>query len=157
MPRGLFPVLLVLAAFAPFACSSSVAPGSEDAAVSSPDASTTPRRDAAAPPPLPPLEQRGIPCEVATIFAKRCLECHDGELDLPRLGTQEDLSAPYAPAGGKPLAEVALAKMTAERGFMPPPPRERVPKPERDALAAWIAAGFPRQSCDPTPRDASAD
>lgn len=93
------------------------------------------------------------------MLAKRCLECHDGQLDLPRLGTQQDLSAPYPDVNGKPLAEVALAKMTAERSFMPPPPRERVPREEVEALRAWISAGMPRKSCDPTvppPRDAAA-
>lgn len=144
----------------PFSCSSTDDGAGEtdagaDAAVEA--SPSTPRDASTALPPLPPLEQRGLPCEVALLFQERCHECHDGSLDLPRLGTRAELSAPYGPAGGKRLAEVALGRMRQDRGSMPPPPRPRVPANEAAALEAWIAAGLPETACTPTPRDAGRD
>ena len=136
-------LVLVASVFA--ACASDPGPVGRDAA-----ADTSTSAPDARPPPRPPvLGPRGLPCEIEGLLSKRCLECHDGELDLPRLVTYEDLERRHPVTPERTFAEVALGKMTAERGFMPPPPRPRVTPDEVDAFRAWVTAGRPRGVCSP--------
>lgn len=111
----------------------------EDSAISAPDAGP-----------------RNLPCAIEAIFSRHCLECHDGSLDLPRLVTHEDLGKRLPTIPDRSLGEVALGKMTAERGFMPPPPRPRVSSEDVAVLRAWLEAGSPRGTCPEPPLDASA-
>lgn len=117
--------------------------------------------------PAPDAGPRDLPCAIEAIFSRHCLECHDGSLDLPRLVTHEDLVRRLPTVPDRSLGEVALGKMTAERGFMPPPPRARVRAEDVAILKAWLEAGSPRGTCpepsldastsDASPRDASLD
>lgn len=128
------------------------------AAACSSDPDVTPAADAAPPndaardtarPPLPPAEPRELPCEIDAMLSSRCHACHDGQLALPRLVTHADLTAPYPAGGTRVLAEVALARITAERGFMPPPPRPRPTEAEVDAFRAWVSGGRKKGTCAP--------
>ncbi len=137
-------------------CSSDPGPTTTATDASAPSGSV----DAKVSVPKPDAGPRDLPCEVDALLSKRCHECHDGELDLPRLVTYDDLEKRLPLVPDKPLAEVALAKMTAERGTMPPPPRPRVTQDELAAFRAWIDAGRPRAVCGAdggTPKDASLD
>jgi hypothetical protein len=122
-------------------CSSDPAPTSTDA--SAPSVTV----DAKVFVPKPDAGPRDLPCEVDALLSKRCHECHDGELDLPRLVTYDDLEKRLPRVPDKTLAEVALGKMTAERGTMPPPPRPGVTQEELASFRAWLDAGSPRVSC----------
>jgi hypothetical protein len=100
---------------------------------------------------VPDAGPRNLPCAIEAIFTRHCLECHDGSLDLPRLVTHEDLGKRLPTLPDRSLGEVALEKTTAERGFMPPPPRARVSAEDVAALKAWLEAGSPRGTCPERP------
>lgn len=76
---------------------------------------------------------------------------------MPRLVTHDDLEKRIPTEPDQPLAEVALGKMTAERAYMPPSPRSRVPAEEVAAFRAWVESGRPRGQCGDGTTDASAD
>jgi cytochrome c5 len=142
---------------APLLVAALVASVTVSAAACSSDPDVTPA-DASAPsdaardtsrPPLPPAGPRELPCEIDALLSSRCHACHDGQLALPRLVTHEDLTAPYPAGGTRTLAEVALGRITAERGFMPPPPRPRPTEAEVDAFRAWVTGGRPKGTCAP--------
>lgn len=133
------------------ACSSTDVAPESDAGPPLSDAGSP--RDAARPndATIPDAGPRNLPCAIEGIFSRHCLECHDGSLDLPRLVTHEDLGKRLPTLPDRSLGEIALEKMTAERGFMPPPPRARVSAADVAILKAWLEAGSPRGTCPEPP------
>ena len=155
---GLFATLAIGVVGAFVACTSTELAPETDAGPSLADAAPTgdssrPEASAIA---VPDAGPKNLPCAIEAIFSRHCLECHDGSLDLPRLVTHEDLGKRLPTIPDRSLGEVALGKMTAERGFMPPPPRARVAAEDVAVLKAWLEAGSPRGTCPEPPVDAGA-
>jgi mono/diheme cytochrome c family protein len=101
----------------------------------------------------------GLPCSVARVIAKSCATCHAQTLSggAPnRMLTYEDLAAISITDGVSTVAEVAVARMRAASGTMPP--SGALEPKEVEAVAKWVAAGAPRGDCsdatvDPTNYD----
>lgn len=93
----------------------------------------------------------GLPCDVATVFANRCLSCHSdppaGGVPIS-LASYELLQRASVSDPARTAAEVALARM--QDPSRPMPPSGRVPAAELDAVAAWVNAGAPRVTCGET-------
>lgn len=146
-------VITSLAAAALFAACSSEegAPEGEHA----PDAGTTDdvQTDAGGPSP----SEHGLPCDLDTLLSTRCHECH-GSFDegLPRLVTYEDLLGPAPSDPAQRLVDVALRRVRADRGRMPPPPNARLAADEIAILQDWVDRGTPRGACSAA-RDAGAE
>lgn len=97
--------------------------------------------------PMPAAETRGLPCEVAALFAARCASCHGAPLyggaPMPLL-TREDLLAPSTSSPATNLAQRSFSRM--EAGTMPPPPQAASPA-EIALLQQWLADGMPGGAC----------
>lgn len=116
-------------------------------------------RKAAEPmPEEPPVEtlrvpDSGLPCQVDDVFARKCRRCHT----IPtRHGapfvffTWQDTRQDRL---GQPLYTVIGRAVSS--GFMPykveaNPPVEPLTEDEKKIIADWVAAGAPKESCDPS-------
>lgn len=91
----------------------------------------------------------GLPCDVAKVFADRCISCHSHP---PRTGipnalvTYDDLAAADPYDATKTNAQASLSRMKA--GTMPP--GGGLSAPEIAAVEAWVDAGAPKGTCDPS-------
>lgn len=100
--------------------------------------------------PTGPVALPGLPCDVAAVFAGRCVSCH---------GSPTSGGAPYSilsrsdlakPSPGYPTQSVAqrsLLRMEATVSPMPPLPHARATAPEIDAYRAWMNKGAPASDC----------
>lgn len=90
----------------------------------------------------------GLPCEVATVLATSCASCHGA---VPSGGapnamvTYEDLVAPSMTDPSQSVAELSVARMQDAQRPMPPSGGSA-----KDAavLAAWLAGGATKGSCE---------
>lgn len=89
----------------------------------------------------------GLPCEVANLLSRACLECHGSP---PQKGAHyatasyEDLLV--RPANDtRTIAEISLERMRDPSD--PMPPDRLLPAAEVAALGAWIEQGMPRGAC----------
>lgn len=90
-----------------------------------------------------------LPCDVAALLASRCQSCHSSPphgAPMP-LVSHADLSAPAASDPGRRVADVALTRMKATAGPMPP---SGATQAEIATLEAWVSAGLPKGSCGAT-------
>ena len=91
-----------------------------------------------------------VPCDVAQILSKHCLECHS---DPPTQSAPESLltyAQLMAPSATDPTlseAQLALVRMQSSFSPMPPSPRAKVTADEIATWQAWIDAGAPMGSC----------
>lgn len=95
-----------------------------------------------------PVAARGVPCDVAKIFATACTSCHGARPTHgapSSLVTYEDLTAKSDSDPGRTAAEVSLERMKATRSVMPP--AGTLAAAEIAVVEKWIAAGMPKGSC----------
>lgn len=106
----------------------------------------------------------GLPCEVATLLATKCISCHAstpiGGAPQP-LVSYADLVAPTKSDAAKSNAVRSLERMKLAASPMPPAPAAGPSAAELAAFEAWVAAGTPMGSCGdvdagPDPFDAPA-
>jgi hypothetical protein len=96
------------------------------------------------------LAAQSLPCDIATLLATRCQQCHS---DPPQYGapmplvTYADL---VAPRGGTRTIDLAAARVSSDTSPMPPPPNARLTDDEIGTLQTWASAGAPAAaaSCD---------
>lgn len=104
-------------------------------------------------------EATGLPCDVAAILATSCTRCHGDPVrnGAPNsLVSYDDLAAESDDEPGKPIAELALERMKATQGTMPP--SGSLPAAQVAVFEAWVESGMPRGSCDDSPDvDAGSD
>lgn len=90
-----------------------------------------------------------LPCEVASLLAQRCSECHS---DPPKYGAAmplvdrgDLLAAPRGTAKGThaTVGEAILARIDAADAPMPPPPNLPLSDAEKQTLRAYVNAGMP--------------
>jgi cytochrome c553 len=93
-----------------------------------------------------------LPCDVAQALAL-CQSCHgatpSGGAPIS-LVSYADLTAQSAQYPGQTEAERSVARMQGNPSPMPPPPSSAPPQTAIDALSAWIGAGYPAGSCNPS-------
>lgn len=94
-----------------------------------------------------------LPCDVEALLATRCRTCH-GEIptgDSPMsLVTRQDLLQPGRIDQSKTIAEISLQRMRSATKPMPPAPGTPASADEIAIMEAWIAAGAPSGTCEPT-------
>jgi mono/diheme cytochrome c family protein len=96
----------------------------------------------------------GLPCEVEALLHHYCVGCHSS----PPVGgapeallSYENLAASATLDPSQKLGAYSVALM--QSGVMPPKPAAAPTASEVAAVAAWVAAGMPREGCA-TPVDA---
>jgi hypothetical protein len=92
----------------------------------------------------------GIPPDIETLLATRCLACH-GVTPLANaptsLATYADLVAPSRTDPTRSNAQLALARMQDPQMPMPPAPLSPPTPAEVAALSSWVQAGTPAAPC----------
>lgn len=118
-----------------------------------PDAAPSPTPDAT--PPAPMSSGPGLPCDVNTVIATHCGQCHG---ETPTFGapmplvTRADLLAPAPSDPARVVLELALERMQNERQPMPPLPNPGTSENDFTVLALWAEAGAPEgEVCGVTP------
>lgn len=87
----------------------------------------------------------GIPCDVSTVLAQRCSNCHGVPLQnfAPvRLLTHQDLLAPSASIPGQTMGDRVVVRINSTVSPMPPAPAT-LTAAERATLESWVASGMP--------------
>jgi hypothetical protein len=91
------------------------------------------------------LAASGIPCDVASLLATSCTDCHGA---MPSEGapvslvTYEELAAPSKTDPTLSLAALAVDRLKDAK--RPMPPDEAIPPSDVAALERWVIAGLPR-------------
>jgi hypothetical protein len=106
--------------------------------------------------PSPVSTASGLPCDVSSVLASNCQQCHGA---TPSFGatiplmTWSDLTA-TAPSGG-PVYQAVETRIHDTSSPMPPTPYPLLSSTDSATLDAWVTAGAPssRDSCAP-PADA---
>jgi hypothetical protein len=94
-------------------------------------------------PASPGLATQALPCDVATVLAAHCQQCHS---QPPQFGapmplvTYSDLTAPR---GGARTIDLVAQRVASDTSPMPPPPNARLDSDEIGTLQAWATAGAP--------------
>ena len=101
-----------------------------------------------------PVTTSGLPCEVAMVLTSRCTSCHGptptGGATVSLVSRDRLLAmSPTMPA--RRVIDVAIERMRATTGQMPPPPTSPTPEAEIAILESWVAAGTPEGSCEVEP------
>ncbi len=96
-------------------------------------------------------DQSGVPCDVATVLANKCLSCHgatpSGGAPMP-LVTYEELTAPSKADPAKSYIERSVIRMADAAAPMPP---NSTPNAADIAVfQTWIDAGTPKGDCGNT-------
>jgi hypothetical protein len=94
----------------------------------------------------------GLPCDVQAVIENRCIACHDGSGDPPKLLDYASLTAPSIKNPSESRAVVAVELMEGQA--MPPRPAVPPTAEEIGYFAAWVKAGLPRETkacTDPPP------
>ncbi len=98
-------------------------------------------------------DQSGVPCDVATVLANKCLSCHgatpSGGAPMPMV-TYEELTAPSKKDPAQTVIQRSVIRM-ADAGS-PMPPNSTPNAADIAVLQAWIDAGTPKGDCG-TPID----
>lgn len=91
-----------------------------------------------------PTLPEGLPCEIASILAEHCTECHGDRLEraLTRLLTRDQLLADFH---GRPLGVEAAHRMRATEE--PMPPNGRLSEEQIATFEKWALAGMPLGTC----------
>jgi hypothetical protein len=94
----------------------------------------------------------GLPCEVeAAVKNSRCLDCHGSPLSAPmKLISYAQLTAPAKSDASKKNAELMVSRMRDNARPMPPS-GPRAAASDIDAIAKWVADGYPKGACGVTP------
>lgn len=113
------------------------------------DGGASPSSDAGS---MPPLSAMGLPCDVAAIFATRCVTCHANPpivgAPMP-LVTHEDFHAEARSDASRLVHE--LVKLRIHDAERPMPPTGALEPEELAALDAWLDAGAPAGTCEDAP------
>jgi hypothetical protein len=97
---------------------------------------------------------RGVPCDIASVLATNCIECHGA---VPaggaqnRILTYEDLAGPPSDPGFKTVAEYSLSRMKSTT--RPMPPTAQIDSESVNVFERWVGKGLPRGTCGETPAD----
>jgi hypothetical protein len=92
----------------------------------------------------------GIPCDVQTLLASRCVTCHgvNPSQGAPMsLVTYADLVAPAISNPTMTVSQMAVVRMQATVAQMPPAPAVHASAAEVAILQSWIGAGYPHGGC----------
>jgi hypothetical protein len=102
----------------------------------------------------------GLPCDVDTVLAQNCLECHGAP---PAFGapmslvTHADVQAPSPSYPGQKIYQRIGVRIHDAQSPMPQPPNPALDTADTATLDTWIAAGAPAGSCSSTGSDAGID
>lgn len=97
---------------------------------------------------VPAPAERGLPCAVDALLSSRCHACHgSSDEGLPRLVTHDDLIGPAPSEPEVRLIDMALRRVRADRGRMPPAPNARLGDEQIAILQDWVDRDTPRGAC----------
>jgi hypothetical protein len=92
----------------------------------------------------------GLPCDIATLIATRCMTCHSGLTGI-QIASYADLLGPSHSDPSITMGEMAAMRVQDPITPMPPAPGAPLSQEEIAAFVAWVQGGMQKGSCSSLP------